>query len=330
MKAIIWTEYGPPDVLQLREVAKPIPKENEVLIKVHAATVTKGDCELRGLKLPIVFQIPFRLYIGLKTPRRLTILGQELAGEIESVGNDVTRFKEGDQVFAPTFFRFGAYAQYATLPARYAVSKPVGMTYEEAATIPTGGINGLHYVRMADVQSGQSLLINGAGGSIGTYAVQIAKALGAEVTAVDSAEKLTMLRSLGADHVMDYAKEDFTRSGETYDAIIDLVGNHGFSRIMKSLKQNGRYVVGFTRLLIMARGLWASSRKGRKVILDQARYRPEDYSMLLELIEAGKVGVIIDKNYPLEQTAAAHRYVDTGRKQGNVVIRVQDEPGGNS
>ncbi len=192
MKAIVWTKYGPPDVLHLKEVEKPTPKDNEVLIRIYAATVTAADCELRSLKIPILFRLPLRIYVGLRKPKRITILGQELAGEIEAVDKEVTKFKKGDQIFAPTLLHLGAYAEYKSLPETYPVLKPANMTYEEAATIPTGGINGLHFLRTANVQSGQRVLINGAGGSIGTYAVQIAKSFGAEVTVVDSAEKLAI------------------------------------------------------------------------------------------------------------------------------------------
>ena len=322
MKAMISTKYGPPDVLQLKEVEKPTPKDNEVLIKIYAATVTAGDCELRSLKIPILLRLPLRIYMGLRKPKRITILGQELAGEIEAVGKEVTRFKKGDQIFAPTFFRFGAYAEYICLPEKYPVLKPAKMNYEEAATIPTGGINGLHFLRIANVQSGQRVLINGAGGSIGTYAVQIAKSFGAEVTVVDSAEKLAMLRSIGADHVIDYTQEDFTRSGETYDVIIDVAGKSSFSGSVRSLKQNGRYVLGNPSLLGMIRGLWTSKTSEKKVIFESASYRTEDYTFLKELVEAGKIKSVIDRRYPLEQTAEAHRYVETGRKKGNVIITV--------
>ena len=322
MKAIVWTKYGPPDVLQLREVEKPAPRDNEVLIRVQAATVTAGDCDVRSLKMPVLLQVPFRLYMGLRRPGRITILGQELAGEIESTGKEVTRFKKGDQVFAPTFLRFGAYAEYACVPERYPVLKPENITYEEAATIPTGGINGLHLVRAADVQPGQRVLINGAGGSIGTYAVQIAKLLGAEVTAVDSAEKLPMLRAIGADHVIDYTREDFTKRGETYDAIIDVIGKSPFSRSLRSLKQSGRYVFGNLNLSAMTRGRWVSKTSDKKVIFEQARYSAENYAYLKELVGSGKVRPVIDRCYPLEQTAEAHRYVEQGHKKGNVVISV--------
>jgi NADPH:quinone reductase-like Zn-dependent oxidoreductase len=223
MKAIVWTRYGQPDVLQLQEVEKPVPKDNEVLIKIHAATVTAGDCGARGMKFASWIGLAMRLFCLLK-PTRVKVLGQEVAGEIESIAKDVTRFKNGDPVLAATFFRFGAYAEYICLPETYPRFKPANMTDEEAATIPTGGVNGLHFLKDATVQPGERVLINDAGGSIGTYAIQIAKSLGAEVTAVDSTEKLAMLRSIGADYVVDYTQEDFTRSGKTYDVIIDVVG----------------------------------------------------------------------------------------------------------
>jgi NADPH:quinone reductase-like Zn-dependent oxidoreductase len=251
------------------------------------------------------------------------ILGQELAGDVEAVGQAVTRFKEGDAVFAAALFRFGAYAEYACLPATYPVLKPISMSHEEAATIPTGGINALHFLTAADVRSGQRILINGAGGSIGTYAVQIAKSFGAEVTAVDSADKLDMLRAIGADHVIDYAREDFTKRSQTYDAIIDVVGKSSFSDSIRSLNRNGRYVLGNPSLTGMLRARWTSMTSDKIVKFDQADYRPEDYATLTQLIDAGKVKPVIDRRYPLEQTAEAHRYVDSGRKQGNVIITVR-------
>ncbi len=322
MKAIVWTKYGSPDVLQLKDVEKPTPKDNEVLIKVHAATVTLADCELRSFKLPILLWLPLRILIGLRKPKRITILGQELAGEIEVVGKEVTRFKKGDPIFAPCSLRLGAYAEYKCLPETYPVLKPASMTYEEAATIPTGGINGLHFLRTANVQAGERVLINGAGGSIGTYAVQIAKFMGAELTAVDSAEKLAMLRSIGADHVIDYPQEDFTKSGKTYDVIIDVVGKSSFSRSVRALKPKGRYILGNPGLAGMIRGRWTPTTVGKKVIVAIASYKAEYYTLLKELIEAGKIKPIIDRRYPLEQTAEAHRYVDQGHKKGNVVITV--------
>jgi NADPH:quinone reductase-like Zn-dependent oxidoreductase len=323
MKAIVWTKYGPPDVLQLQEVEKPTPTDNEVLIKVYAATVTAGDCEVRSLKVSILVRLPLQIYAGLVKPKRITILGQELAGEIETVGRQVTQFKVGDPVFAPTYFRLGAYAEYACLPETYPELKPASMTYEEAATIPTGAINGLHFLRTANVRSGEQVLINGAGGSIGTYAVQIAKAFEAEVTAVDSTEKLDMLRSIGADHVIDYTNEDFTQSGRTYDVIIDVIGRSSFSGSVRSLKPTGRYILGNASLLGMIRSRWSPMNSGKKVIVALADYKAEDYALLKELIEAGKIKPVIDRRYPLERTAEAHRYVEDGHKKGNVVITVE-------
>jgi NADPH:quinone reductase-like Zn-dependent oxidoreductase len=323
MKAMIWTAYGAPDVLQLREVDKPTPKHNEVLIKVRAATVTIADCEMRGFAMPGWIRFPLRVYSGVIKPSRIKILGQELSGEIEAVGSDVTRFKAGDSVFASTGLRLGAYAQYACLPASNLVTKPTGLTFEEAATIPTGGINGLYFLKSGEVQAGQSVLLNGAGGSIGTYAVQIAKAIGAKVTAVDSADKLEMLRSIGADHVIDYTRENFTQNGETYDVIIDIVGKSSFSRCIESLKPNGRYVLGNPNLSGMLRARWTPMRSGKKVVVAFADYTADLYAQLIGWIEMGKLKPMIDRCYPLEHLAEAHRYVETGHKKGNVVITVR-------
>ncbi len=324
MKAVVWTRYGPPEVLQLKEVAKPIPKDNEVLIKVHAADVFAGDCELRGLKLPVLFRFFLRMYIGLARPKRVTILGQELAGEIEAVGKDVTLFKKGDQIFTSTGFSFGAYAEYACLPEDAMMAlKPTNMTYEEAAVVPVGGTNALHFLRLGDVKSGQKILINGAGGGIGTMAIQLARSFGAEVTAVDSGGKLEMLRSIGADKVIDYTKEDFTKSGETYDVIFDVVGKGPFFRSIRSLNKHGTLLLANNGLVVPKfQGLWTSMTSGKKVISKMARENKEDLVFLRELIEAGTLRSVIDRCYPLEQTAEAHRYVDTGQKKGNVVITV--------
>ena len=322
MKAIVWTKYGPPDVLQFKEVEKPAPKDNEVLIRVHAATVTAGDCELRRFDISILLWLFVRIMIGIRKPR-IKILGQELAGEIESIGKEVTQFKKGDTVFAATEMRLGAYAEYTCLPGTCAMAiKPTNMTYEEAATIPTGGLNALHFLRKGNIRSGQKVLIIGAGGSIGTYAVQIAKSFGTHVTCVDSRSKLDMLRSIGSDQVIDYTEEDFTKNGETYDLIIDVVGKSSFSRSVRSLSQNGHYILGNPRFAGMIRGLWISMTSSKKVISKLASYKPEDLIYLKELIEVGKIKSVIDRRYSLEQTAEAHRYVETGQKAGNVVITI--------
>jgi len=322
MKAIVWTNYGPPEVLRLQEIEKPTPKDKEVLIRVLVATVTAGDCETRSLKFPLWIALPMRLYLGMTQPRGNAVLGQELAGEVEAVGKDVTQFKAGDLVFAAAVLRSGAYTEYVCLPEANVMSKPANVSDEEAATIPTGGINGLHFVRKAAVQAGENILINGAGGSIGTVALQIAKSMGAQVTCVDSAAKLDVLRSLGADHVIDYAREDFTKSGKTYDVIIDVVGKSAFADSIAVLKPKGRYVLGNLTLGGIFRGLVMSRTTGKQVIFELARHTPEDFAYLKGLIEAGTLKVIIDRRYPLAQTAAAHRYVDSGQKIGNVIITV--------
>lgn len=323
MKAIVWTKYGPPNVLELREVAKPIPKDNEVLIRVHATTVTAGDCGMRSLEFPVFLRLFLRLYIGLIKPKRVTILGQELAGEIESVGKDVNLFKKGDQVFAATDFGFGAYAEYKCLPQEGVLAtKPANITLEEAAAIPVGGLNALYFLRKVNIQSGQKVLINGAGGSIGTVAVQLAKSSKAEVTCVDTTAKLDMLRSIGADQVIDYTQEDFTRSGETYDVIFDVIGKGSFSGCIRSLKKGGTYLLGNPSFSRTVRGLWTSKTSGKKVLGGTARYRTEDLIFLRGLVEAGKMKPVIDRRYPLEQIVEAHKYVDKGLKKGNVLIIV--------
>jgi NADPH:quinone reductase-like Zn-dependent oxidoreductase len=248
----------------------------------------------------------------------------DLAGEIESVGKDVKLFKEGDQVFGTTGFGFGAYAEYKCLPEEPRVGvlaiKPADMTYEEAAAVPVGGLEALHFLRKGNIQSGQKVLINGAGGSIGTFAVQLAKYFGAKVTGVDSTGKLDMLRSIGADQVIDYTREDFTTNGETYDVIFDVVGKSSFSHSVRSLKHNGRYLLANPGLSQMVRGRWTSMRSSKKVIFGAASGTTEDLVFLKELIEAGKMKSVIDRRYPLEQIPEAHSYVEKGHKKGNVVI----------
>jgi len=329
MKAIIWTKYGPPEVLQLKEVEKPAPSEDEVLIRIYSAAVTAGDCEMRSLKFPLFLSLPMRAYVGLIRPKRINILGMDLAGEIESVGKEVTRFKKGDQVFGSAGFGSGAYAEYICLPEEPKemegplTIKPANITYEEAAAVPTGGLEALHFLRQGNLQSGQKVLINGAGGSIGTFAVQLAKYFGAEVIAVDSTTKLDMLRSIGADQVIDYTQKDFTKTGDTYNVIFDVVGKSSYSGSIRSLDKKGFYLLANPGLSQMVRGRWTSLRSSKKVVIGGASQKTENLIFLKELIEAGKIKPVIDKSYPLEQTAEAHRYVEKRHKKGNVVITME-------
>ncbi len=325
MKAVVWTKYGPPDVLQLKQVEKPVPRDNEVLIRIIATTVETGDCEIRRYDIHNWLYLPLRLYIGLIKPRGTTILGQQLAGVIESAGKEVTLFKQGDPVFAPTDMHFGAYAEYICLPSTHAMAiKPINMTFEEAAAVPVGGLNALHFIRKANIQRGQKVLVYGTSGSIGTFAVQLARIFGADVTGVCSTSKIELVKSLGADKVIDYTKEDFTKSGETYDVIFDTIGKSPFSASIRSLKQNGRYLLANPTLSEQLRGLWTSITSSKKVIVELASYSTEDLIYLKQLVEAGELkSVIDDHRYTLEQIVDAHRYVEQGHKKGNVVITVE-------
>ncbi|WP_373528937.1 NAD(P)-dependent alcohol dehydrogenase [Nostoc sp.] len=321
MKAIVCTKYGSPDAMQLKEVEKPTPKENEVLIKIYATTVTSADIRIRKAD-----PFPIKFFYGFTRPKNNTILGSELAGEIEAVGKNVKQFKVGDTVFAGAGTSLGANAEYICLPEEGAVAiKPTNMTYEEAATIPFGATTSLIFLRdKGKIQSGQEILIYGASGAVGTAAVQLAKFFRTQVTGVCSTAKLELVKSLGADNVIDYTKEDFTQSGKTYDIIFDTSGKSPFSGCLSSLKGNGLYLraVHINPSPIL-RGLWTSMTSSKKVIGGVAMERKEDLIFLKELIEMGRMKSVIDRRYPLEQTAEAHRYVEQGHKKGNVVLIVE-------
>ena len=325
MKAIVYERYGPPEVLQLKEVEKPAPKDNEVLIKIYATTVTAGDWRVRSLDVPVGFGLISRLVLGVSRPRQ-PILGSELAGKVESVGKDVRKFKVGDQVFAFSGIGMGCHAEYKCMPEDGAVAlKPPHLTYDEAAAMSFGGTTALDFFRRGKLQSGEKVLVNGASGAVGTAAVQLAKHFGADVTGVCSTANVELVRSLGASHVIDYTKEDFTRNGETYDVIVDTAGTAPFSRSKGSLKERGRLLQVLGSLPDMLQIPWVSMTSSKKVIAGPAAERAEDLRFLAKLAEAGEFKPVIDRRYRFEQIAEAHSYVDTGRKKGNVVITLEHE-----
>ncbi len=331
MKAIVYTKYGPPEVLHLQEMDSPAPKDDEVLIHVYATTVNFGDLMARNYRAisPRQFNMPFLLWLlaklsfGLNQPKN-PILGNEFAGEVEAIGSAVTRFKPGDPVFGCSGQNMGAYAEYFCMPENGAVAiKPAQMTYAEAAVVPYGAIMALNLLRKAHLQPGQKVLINGASGGIGSAAVQIAKEFGAEVTGVCGTPRLAFVKSLGADHVIDYTLEDFTQNGQTYDLIFDILGKADFARCKNALKPNGILLYASFKTKQLLQMLWtARSGSGKRVICAFAPGSLEDLNSVKELMEAGKIQAIIDRCYPMEQAAEAHRYVEEGHKKGNVVIMV--------
>jgi len=328
MKAVVYEEYGSPEVLQLKEVDKPAPKNNEILIKIHATSVNYGDTLARNFgntpsskfNMPFLFYFPARMAFGFSKPKIQT-LGSELAGAIEAIGKDVKRFKKGDQVFGYRGSSMGANAEYICMPEDGLVAlKPVNMSYAEAAAIPYGALTALNLLRNVNIQPGQKILINGASGGIGSAAVQLAKYLGAEVTGVCGTPRLEYVKALGADKVIDYTKTDFTKNDETYDLIFDILGKGSFSSYKNSLKPNGIYLLASFKLKQLLQMLWMKLNGCKKVICALSGEKLEDLLFIKELVEAGKLKAIIDQEYPLAQTAEAHRYVENGSKQGSIII----------
>ncbi|MFN2184058.1 MAG: NAD(P)-dependent alcohol dehydrogenase [Anaerolineae bacterium] len=326
MKATVHTAYGPPDELELREVEKPIPKDNEVLISIHATTVTSSDCNVRNLTFaPTWSVLPMRMQFGLREPK-ITRLGIDLAGKVEAVGKDVKRYREGDQVFGRPDPALGAHAEYICIAEDGVLAaKPDNMTFEEAACLPLAANTALYFIRdLGKIHAGQTVFINGASGGIGTFAVQLAKYYGAEVTGVCSTANVEMVKSLGADKVIDYTREDFTASGEVYDVVFDVVSKTSYARCKDLLKKNGLYLAALPTLAIVLQTIWTSMVGDKKVKFGDAAGKAENLVFLKELVEAGKLRSVIDRRYPLEQIAEAFRYAETGHKKGNVVITVEE------
>lgn len=325
MKAIIYTRYGPPEVLQFAEVDTPMPKDDEVLIRVRAAEATKSDCEMRSFKYVVKwFWLPLRIALGIRRPKQ-PVLGGYFSGEIAELGKDVASFVVGDEIFGSAQLRLGAYGEFVALPANYTmVPKPANMSFAEAAAVPLGGLNALHFMRRAKLRPGETVLILGAGGSIGAHAVQIAKAMGAEVTAVDSGTKEDLARRLGSDHFIDYTKEDFAEAGERYDVIFDMVPGGSFEASMKSLTDNGRYFAGNPTLWLMVRVLLTNRFSRKTASVAFARETKEELLALKEMIEAERIRSIVDRVYPMSQAGDAHRRVETEQRLGAVVIAIGD------
>ncbi|QGY43996.1 zinc-binding dehydrogenase [Maribellus comscasis] len=326
MKAIVCLKYGAPEVLQMTEVEKPVPKKNEVLIKIFATTVNGADTRIRGAVFPSVFNFPVKMAMGFKGPRK-NILGVELAGEIESIGENVSRFKQGDQIFASTGASFGAYAEYICLSEKAVMTiKPSNMTFEEAAAVPHCALAALHFLKKGDIQKGSKVLIHGASGGIGTFAVQLAKSMEAEVTGVCSTSNLDLVKSIGADKVIDYIKDDLPKKGDNYDVIFDTVGKGPIISHINALKEKGIYLSAVhLELPRIIKGLKTSLTSSKKVIGGSAPYTAENLELLKNLIETGKLKTVIDKKYTFDQIVEAHRYVDAGHKKGHVTVSVTDK-----
>ncbi len=317
MKAAVYTQYGAPEVLRINEVTKPVPKDNEILLRIKATAVNSGDVRLRKAD-------PFavRFIFGLIRPK-IKILGTVFSGVVESVGKDVKLFKSGDEVFGHTDMSFGSYAEYICLSENASIAlKPANISHEEAASIPFGGVTALHFLKKAMIKPGQKVLVVGASGAVGSAAIQLAKSFGADVTGVCSTANVDLVKSIGADKVIDYTKEDFTQNGETYDVIYDTVKAISVSGSIKSLSTNGIMILGAAGLSGMLQGLWISMTSSKKVMTGVISHKAADIIFLKELIEAGEFKPVIDRAYPLEQIAEAHRYVDKGHKKGNVAITV--------
>jgi NADPH:quinone reductase-like Zn-dependent oxidoreductase len=324
MKAVVYEHYGAPEVLSLKELDKPVPKDDEILIRIRAAEATKGDCEMRSFRFQVKwFWLPMRIAFGITRPRK-QVLGSYFAGEVESTGKDVTGFVPGDRVFGASRLRMGCYAQYVCLPASYTiVTKPQNLSFEEAAAVPLGGLNALHFMRRAVIQPGETVLVNGAGGSIGTFAVQIAKSMGAEVTAVDSGIKRETLLAIGADHFIDYREKDFAASGQSYDVIFNMVAKCAYSKCIDSLKPGGRCLLGNPRMSDMLRSVLTSRFTDKTVLFAFAAETREELQTLTQMIEQGAIRPAVDRVYPMEQAAEAHRRVETEQRLGVVVLSME-------
>jgi NADPH:quinone reductase-like Zn-dependent oxidoreductase len=328
MKAIVCTAYGSPVVLQLREVEKPTPRNDQLLIRIHATTVSRADLEIRSFRFSGLISLPLRLYFGVFKPR-VRILGEDFAGVVEAVGKNMTAFTVGDRVCGTSGIGLGAYAEYICLGGANETSVlatiPPGMDFPEAAAIPYGGLEALGFLRKGNIQKGQKILVIGAGGSFGTYAVQLAKYFGAEVTAVDSQGKLEMLRTIGSDHVIDYKQQDYTKMGEVYDLVFDVVCKIPLEEHLRLLRPGGTCLLANPQNDHFLKGMRANRKKDKKVVFGVDSGSEENLKFILELIETGKVKPIIDRIFTLEEMIEAHRYAETEQKKGNIVITVREE-----